>query len=182
MEGWEKTKSVATILSAVAIPVVLLVIGNVFTSALKEREVQGKFVEIAVAILKEPPQPETRPLRSWATDVINKYSGVPLSGQTQALLRDKLTFPKDFPKDFPKGDWSFFIGQGIQYADTVGMLRELGYITGPTDDWTLIEQYPDAVRRFQQDNKLPVTGLTDFATIREMRKQVERLHSRKPTK
>src|SRR5712664_593099 len=108
MEGWEKTKSVATILSAVAIPVVLLVIGNVFTSALKEREVQGKFVEIAVAILKEPPQPETRPLRSWATDVINKYSGVPLSGQTQALLRDKLTFPKDFPKDFPKGDWSFF--------------------------------------------------------------------------
>jgi hypothetical protein len=50
MNGWEKAKNISVMISAVVIPVVVLVIGNSYTSAIKEREVQSKFVEMAVAI------------------------------------------------------------------------------------------------------------------------------------
>ncbi|HYX01920.1 MAG TPA: hypothetical protein VE963_07525 [Reyranella sp.] len=53
-DSWERAKSAATILSAIAIPVVVAIVGNSFSSAMKEREVQGKFVELAVMKEKEP--------------------------------------------------------------------------------------------------------------------------------
>ena len=49
-------------------------IGNIYTKTLKERELQGKFVELAVQILNSEPNPEAKNIRSWATKVINVYS------------------------------------------------------------------------------------------------------------
>jgi hypothetical protein len=51
---------------------------NQYAHALKERELQGKFVELAVTILRDAPKGDsTRSLRSWATQVLDRYSGVP---------------------------------------------------------------------------------------------------------
>ena len=77
--GWEITKSIATIFASVVIPIVLLLIGNQYSAATKEREIEGKFVELAVSILKEPPEKQSKNLRDWATQVITNYSRVPLS-------------------------------------------------------------------------------------------------------
>src|SRR5688572_8173771 len=95
MDGWEKAKNISVIASSAVIPIVLALVGYWVSAALKEREVQGKFVEMAVAILKEPANPDTRLLRTWATEVIDKYSGVPLSSQTKAQLIDKLRLPPE---------------------------------------------------------------------------------------
>src|SRR5689334_8691458 len=97
MNRWEKAQALATIFSVLAVPVVLAILGYYFNSALKEREVQGKFVELAVAILREPPQEQARPLRTWATRIIDKYSGVGLTEETKGLLEHKLSFPSDSP-------------------------------------------------------------------------------------
>lgn len=97
-DPWEKAKVISTILSAIVIPVVLIWIGNSFTSSLKERELQGKFVELAVQILREEPSKQASGLREWATQVMNKYSGVPLSSETQKALIEKLPLPASMPR------------------------------------------------------------------------------------
>jgi len=90
VDAWEKTKTASSIVAAIGIPVVLAIIGNDFSRALKEREIQAKFVELAVEILNSEPKPETRNIRLWATDVINLYSGVPLDDSTQQDLIERV--------------------------------------------------------------------------------------------
>jgi hypothetical protein len=72
---------------------VVAYVGQKFSTAIKERELQGKFVELAVAILREPPAEQNKPLRAWATEVIDRYSGLPFTRQTTSLLQDRLAFP-----------------------------------------------------------------------------------------
>ncbi len=91
MGSWEKLKIAAGAASAVIIPVVLLIVGNNYSTAIKERELQGQFVQLAVAILREEPTQETRSLRGWATDVIDEFSGVELPKQARQDLIENLS-------------------------------------------------------------------------------------------
>lgn len=84
---WQAINAISGLLAALAVPIVLAVIGYRYTDALKEREIQGKFVELALNILKEPPKPEGRGVREWAIAVVNQYSGVPLSPEATQDLR-----------------------------------------------------------------------------------------------
>ena len=81
--------AISSVFSAVAIPVV----GYWFSSALKNREIEGKFVELAVQILKAEPTDSQRNLREWAIAVINNYSGVPLSHEVSSDLINKIVIP-----------------------------------------------------------------------------------------
>lgn len=88
MEKWEKFKIFSGSLAAVLIPLALAFIGNGYSQALKEREMQGRFVELAVSILRETPTPQTENIRGWAVDVLNEYSGVQLgAGAKNDLIR-----------------------------------------------------------------------------------------------
>ena len=84
---WQGLNAVSGLFAALALPIVLAMIGNRYTNALKEREIQGRFVELALSILKEPPKPESRGVRGWAIGVINQYSGVPLSQEAREDLK-----------------------------------------------------------------------------------------------
>jgi predicted chitinase len=120
MDSWEMVKTVSSVGSAVLIPIVLLIVGNQFSGALKERELQGKFVELAVSILRETPSEETRNLREWATQVINQYSGVQLSAATKKdLIENTPLLPSATPYEGRRelgnteaGDGERFIGRG----------------------------------------------------------------------
>jgi LAS superfamily LD-carboxypeptidase LdcB len=81
--------AVSSVVSAIAIPVV----GYWVSSALKNKEIEGKFVELAVSILKAEPTDAQRNLRVWATHVINNYSGVRLSDEASADLINKIVIP-----------------------------------------------------------------------------------------
>ena len=90
---WERAKTVSGLIAAVVLPVVVLVVGNLYTSAVKERELEGKFVELAVSILRETPDKQAANLRDWATQVITLYSRVPLSPETRRELIETTPLP-----------------------------------------------------------------------------------------
>jgi LAS superfamily LD-carboxypeptidase LdcB len=81
--------AVSSVISAVAIPFV----GYWVSSAVKNKEIEGKFVELAVSILKEEPKPSQLNLRQWATDIINHYSGISLSKQAASDLINRTVIP-----------------------------------------------------------------------------------------
>ena len=82
----EKLIKSTPLIATVVIPLVLAFIGNQYTSAIKNREVEAKFVALAVDILKQEPSEENRNVREWATKILDKYSGVELSDQARIDL------------------------------------------------------------------------------------------------
>jgi len=98
MSFWEKLGPISAAIAAVVIPLVLAYIGNNYTAAIKEREIQGKFVELAINILKEKPTPETTNLRIWAVKVIDGYSGIPFDKETKNDLVNKVPIPSTLPE------------------------------------------------------------------------------------
>ena len=123
---WEKARAAASIVSAIVIPIVLLWIGNNFSTALKERELQGKFIELAVQILREEPTKQAAGLRDWATQVLNNYSGVPFTLETKRALIENTPLPSSSERyegrkdlgNIEVGDGVKFIGRG--YLGIVG--------------------------------------------------------------
>jgi hypothetical protein len=83
---WERAKIVSTIISALIIPVVIGFVGNYYTSAIKERELQGRFVELSLKILDKPPSEGQQHLRSWAIDILDQYSGVRITSSAKNEL------------------------------------------------------------------------------------------------
>ena len=123
-DSWEKAKTISSIASAVVIPLALLWVGNGYTTALKERELQGKFVELAVQILREDPDKQEDGLREWATQVITKFSGVEFSAETKKALIETTPLPSG-PQRYEgrlgntaRGDGAKFVGRG--YLQIVG--------------------------------------------------------------
>jgi hypothetical protein len=82
---FEGLKNLANAAAAVAIPIVVALLGSYYTAAIKEREVGAKFVELAVQILsKEPTKAEgDAGIRTWATKVLDQYSGVQFDTKTR---------------------------------------------------------------------------------------------------
>jgi hypothetical protein len=95
---FETLNKFSPLIATVIIPVVIAIIGSQYTSAVKEREVQGKFVALAVDILKQKPSDENRNIREWSTNILNKYSGVRLSDAARNDLINNISF--DVAEDF----------------------------------------------------------------------------------
>lgn len=93
MNVWEKLKVISGFIAAVLVPIVVAYTGDIYSSAIKERELQGKFVELAVGILNEEPDPKNEAIRDWATNIINSYSGVPMGQAVKDELIKKRSLP-----------------------------------------------------------------------------------------
>lgn len=98
----EKLNRFSPLIATIVIPIVLAFIGNQYTAAVKEREVQGEFVALAVDILKQKPTAENRNIREWATSILDKYSGVGLSKAAANDLIQNISF--DNSQDFEVKD------------------------------------------------------------------------------
>ena len=121
---FEKLNRFSPLIATVVIPIVLAFMGNQYTSALKEREVQGDFVALAVEILKQKPTTENRNIREWATSILDKYSGVSLSEAAVNDLIQKVSF--NHSQDFEVKD----IGLKIDMKGgpvTVKVISESGH-------------------------------------------------------
>lgn len=94
MDNWEKIKISSGAIAAILIPIIIVYVGNSYSTAIKEREVQGKFVELAVDILKSKPEEKTEKIRSWSVDIIDKYSGITMKQDARDLLIKSDPFPK----------------------------------------------------------------------------------------
>ena len=82
-DGWDKFQVWINFIAVI----VIASIGLIVDSTLKSREVNVKYVEMAVNILKTKPDSSPKNLRKWAIDVVNTYSKVPLSQEAQEELK-----------------------------------------------------------------------------------------------
>jgi hypothetical protein len=102
-DNWDKFEiwiKLITAISVVCVPIVIGIYGNFINNSIKAKELQQqseqhnadlsqKYVEIAVGILNNRPLPETKPLRTWAIDTINKYSEIKLTEVQKKILIEK---------------------------------------------------------------------------------------------
>jgi hypothetical protein len=133
---WER---IASTVGVLLIPVVIAFVGSAYTQVVKEREVQGKFVELALEILREKPTEETKNLRKWAISVVDRYSGVSLSEATQEELQKAPLFSAK-----QQGD------SGPEVLDFQRKLRALGYdvvVNGNFDSRTWLTDKSQATSR-----------------------------------
>lgn len=133
----EKLNSVSAAVAAVLIPVVVAFIGHGYTKAIKERNLQGRFVELAVSILREKPTETNANLRTWAIGVIDKYSGLPLTdpAREDLIRRTPIPHPQIVPRRL---DWYSIsdFNEGLQVLET--LLREAKMISGSDLDQRLL--------------------------------------------
>lgn len=97
---------VSQIISVLAIPVVLALVGFWVQHSLQEQQIKRDYVNLAVSLLlpkKEGEKETSLELRAWATELLNDSSPVKLSNsQAQSLKRDGL--------GLKPGDLIFFRG------------------------------------------------------------------------
>lgn len=89
MDRWDKAKIASQVFATIAVPLLVAFIGSGYTKAVAEREIQARFVEIAIQILRQSPEPKSTGLREWALNVVDKYSGVPMSTAAKRELQDR---------------------------------------------------------------------------------------------
>jgi hypothetical protein len=86
---WDKCSIIANCFAAVCVPIIIVVCGLLINTNLKEKETNVKYVEIAVDILSEKPNPDSKsPLREWAIDVLKVYSPVDITDEVESELRN----------------------------------------------------------------------------------------------
>lgn len=85
-ETLNKVQSIAAILSSVAIPIVIALVGWWVQSTVSTESIKKDYVQMAVGILKDTEKQKDEEMRKWAVAVLDKYSPIPFSQS----LRDKL--------------------------------------------------------------------------------------------
>jgi hypothetical protein len=79
-------KTVIIPLGAILVPFAIAYVGQIYSEAIKDKEVQAKLIEIATNILRETPTKDSTNLRTWAVHIINHYSEIKLSTAVQKDL------------------------------------------------------------------------------------------------
>ena len=82
----ERTKNIATIFSAIAIPIVLTIAGYFIQRQITNESLKKDYVGIAASILKEDSKKQEPELREWAVKVLDDNSPVPFSKKAKEGL------------------------------------------------------------------------------------------------
>ena len=116
----EKAKALSTIIASLVIPLAVALSGNWYSTAIKEREVQVRYVELAINILSQEPSEKNQRVRKWAIDIINHYSDVRIEAKTeQELLRERLSLRPESMQFVPQN-----LEESRQKMEALRKLRE----------------------------------------------------------
>ena len=86
-DSWDKVKIGAEILKLLAV----IWVGLLINTSLKSKEIDLKYVQLAVGILQSEPTKDSQYLRNWAVDIVNIYSEIDLNeGTKNELLQKRL--------------------------------------------------------------------------------------------
>ena len=83
---FEKTRIVSNLAATILIPLAIALVGNWYTSAIKQKELSAKYVELAIKILNKEPSEGSEEIRQWAIKIINTYSEVKIPEQLKIQL------------------------------------------------------------------------------------------------
>lgn len=143
-DTWDKIQSLSTIIATIVIPVVVTVLGNGITKAVRDAEIRAKYTELAIGILQRPPVDGDADVRGWAVEVVQEHSGVPLKQRAiDELLDGAIASSLDASARRSAQADSFLVRAWVpiyarQYAHEIRMLPDLtaAYEAGDT---TMIE-------------------------------------------
>ncbi len=69
----------------------VIIAGVLINWSIKRREINLKYVQLAVGVLQSEPDESVRCLRLWAVETIDSYSEIPLNEEAkQELLKNQL--------------------------------------------------------------------------------------------
>lgn len=77
---------IAMILAAIAIPLIVLFVGNSYNRKSQEALVSQKYVELAINILKDKPNDENKPIREYAVKLLSVSSPITIDSLTKVRL------------------------------------------------------------------------------------------------
>lgn len=97
LESW---KQIAQIISALAIPVVLALIGYFVQRSLADAGLKKDYVQMALGVLKDQPTKENAQLRQWAIAVLDKNSPIPIPSTLKSQLATTKVFDAFFTDGF----------------------------------------------------------------------------------
>ena len=88
---WDKIEKITLIISVIAIPVIIALIGNSIKASLTDKTVNKEYVQIAVSILSNPSTAEQSNLRGWALSLLNFSSPIKIDKETKEELKSGIT-------------------------------------------------------------------------------------------
>ncbi|GAB4114404.1 MAG: hypothetical protein Tsb0027_03100 [Wenzhouxiangellaceae bacterium] len=114
-----KVQAWASIVSSIAIPVAIALMGWVVQNKIANEGTRKDYVSMALDILTTPETVEQEQLRAWAVAIVDKNSPVPLSGELRTQLEKgevtirSFIFP-DPPESFldPPQSWADLPAEG----------------------------------------------------------------------
>ena len=88
----KKVQSIATIVSSVAIPIVIALVGWWVQSSISNEGIKKDYVQMAIGILKDTENQKDEEMRKWAVAVLDKNSPVPFSRDLRSKLVEGSVF------------------------------------------------------------------------------------------
>ena len=159
--SWDVVERITRMVSLLAIPVVIAIVGALIQTSVAKRSVSQQYVQVAVSILTSREKVDPN-LRSWAVDLLDANSPTPLGDTVKRKLKEgSVTLPSE-PNQLDMAN--FRLAQRY--------LRRLGYYQGD-ETGVMDEALYQAVKRFQKENGLEVDGYPGGQTIRRMLEKSE---------
>ena len=103
-EPWPRLAIVVTIAASVAVPLIVLFVGNQIVAADKRADLGYKYVELSIRILQSKPDESDIALRQWAIAILDNTSPIPIAEEVKTGL-ERRSLPR-----FPVGDSSDLFG------------------------------------------------------------------------
>lgn len=88
-DWWDKSHLVANSVAILLVPILVGYFGSEINSAIKDKEIGQRYVELAIGILKGDPDKESPALREWAINIVNANSPVHLNPKVREELKRK---------------------------------------------------------------------------------------------
>jgi len=82
----QNAQAIAAIFAAIAVPVVVALVGWWIQTSISQQSVRKDYVQMAIAILSNPQSSEDKALRQWAIAMLDQNSPVPFSEDARSEL------------------------------------------------------------------------------------------------
>lgn len=86
-DWWDKGHIIANSIAILLIPVLVGYFGSEINSAIKDKEISQKYVELAIGLLKNDPGKQSPALREWAINIVNANSPVKIDTKVREELK-----------------------------------------------------------------------------------------------
>lgn len=96
------------LLNIAIIPITIALVSVYYTNVQKNSEINLKYIELAIDILKQPSSDNNKYLKDYAKNIIKEYSEIPLSKEVEEEIKNINFFLKKYVLDIEQkidDDW-----------------------------------------------------------------------------